>query len=94
MEGHNGNVFDSFFFLSILKEKIAKTANALREKCTTSAFPWMTIMSDESPRQILPGSYNKLRLIRGAKSKVTLTSPCATLTFQSKETARWAFYAL
>ena len=48
----------------------------------------------KSPRQITPAAYKKRWLIRGAKSRVTLTSPCAKSTFQSKETVNRAFYAL
>ena len=42
----------------------------------------MTDMTNESPRQIVPVAYKTK-----TKSSLPLTPPCATLTFQSKETA-------
>ena len=38
---------------------------------------------DKSLGQITPVDYKKRQLNRGAKSLVTLTSPCAPSTFQS-----------
>ena len=93
----NDNVF-AYRFKVKGKRLIKKAYAEIERKCTSSAFtctcPTMTIMADKSPRQITPVAFKKRYLIRGAKSLVTLTSPCATSTFQSKETANPAFYAL
>ena len=66
--------------------------------CNSSALicplSTMTIMTDKSPRQITVVAYKRRYPIRGAKGLETLTSPCATSTFQSRETANRAFYAL
>ena len=75
---HNGNVF-AYPFKSRGKRLVKKAYAEIERKCT--------------PRQIAPVAYKKRKLIRGAKSLVALTSPCATSTFQSKEAANRAFYA-
>ena len=89
---HNDNVFACRF------KSREKAYAEIGRKCTSSAFsytfPTMTFMTDENPKQITPAAYMMRLLIRGAKSLVTLTSPCATSTFQSKETANRAYYAL
>ena len=94
---HNDNAF-AYRFKVKGKRLIKKAYAEIERKCTSSAFtctyPTMTIMAGKSPRQITPVAFKKRYLIRGAKSLVTLTSPCATSTFQSKKTANPAFYAL
>ena len=78
----------------LVKKAYAEIERKGTSSAFTCTFSTMTVMTDKSPRQLTPVVYKTRQLIRGAKSLVTLTSPCATSIFQSIETANRAYYAL